>query len=159
MTWRVPATPQARPTCVDSPLSMMTLTDRRHNARHIDTVPGGQSPEEIIMLTKLIVVLAGGILTTSLLPSAALAHPGCSATVYWDANFGGESRTLHHDVAFVGQHWNDQISSIVVHSGRWVFYWDAGFSGETLTATPGAYAFVGNHWNDQISSARCISAW
>lgn len=108
------------------------------------------------MLTKLSAVVAVALLAVGLTSAPATAHPGCSATVFWDANFGGEARTLHGDVAFVGHHWNDQISSIIVHRGHWIFYWDAGFSGETLTASPGAYAYVGDHWNDQISSAQCI---
>lgn len=86
----------------------------------------------------------------------AAAEPGCSATVYWDANFGGKSWTLHRSIPFVGQHWNDQISSIVVHRGYWVFFWDADYKGETLKLAPGRYPYVGDHWNDQISSARCV---
>jgi hypothetical protein len=111
------------------------------------------------MFSKTIFLIAAGLFAAALMSTAATASPGCSATVYWDANFGGEARTLHGDVAFVGQRWNDQISSIIVHRGKWIFYRDAGFSGETLTATPGAYAYVGDHWNDQISSAQCIPEW
>jgi hypothetical protein len=83
-------------------------------------------------------------------------HSGCSATVYWDANFGGESWTLHGSIPYVGDHWNDQISSIVVHRGYWVFFWDINYGGEALRLGPGQYPFVGPHWNDQISSARCV---
>jgi hypothetical protein len=82
--------------------------------------------------------------------------PGCSATVFWDANFGDQAWALHGSIPLVGQHWNDQISSIVVHRGIWVFYWDADFRGERLRLGPGTYSYVGNHWNDQISSARCV---
>ncbi len=91
-------------------------------------------------------------------PSLAQGRDGCSATVYWDANFGGEAWTLHGNVDFVGPHWNDRISSIVVHRGVWVFFWDANYQGEALRLNPGTYSYVGNHWNDQISSARCIQA-
>jgi hypothetical protein len=89
--------------------------------------------------------------------ASASARPSCSATVYWDANFGGEAWTLHGSIPFVGQHWNDRISSIVVHSGHWVFFWDADFRGESMEVGPGEYPYVGDHWNDQISSARCVS--
>ncbi len=108
------------------------------------------------MLVKRLIALTLGLLSIGSTINMAMARPGCSVTVFWDANFGGEARTFHDDVGFVGRHWNDQISSFVVHQGRWVFFRDAGFNGETLNANPGAYAFVGNYWNDQISSARCI---
>lgn len=85
----------------------------------------------------------------------AMAH-GCSVTVYWDANYGGESWHTRHDVPWVGQHWNDQISSIRIESGVWAFYWDKDYGGENEELRPGDYAFVGPHWNDQISSFRCV---
>jgi hypothetical protein len=87
----------------------------------------------------------------------AAAEPGCAATVFFDANFGGPSRTLYGTVGFVGHRWNDQISAIIVHSGYWAFYQDAGFQGESLKLGPGQYPFVGNRWNDQISSAQCVA--
>jgi hypothetical protein len=86
----------------------------------------------------------------------AAAEPGCHATVYWDAEFGGEALELSDSIAFVGQHWNDQISSIVIHRGYWVFYWDADYKGEELRLGPGKYPLIPERWNDQISSARCV---
>jgi Beta/Gamma crystallin len=88
--------------------------------------------------------------------AAAQPYSGCSATVYWDANFAGEKWTLHDSVSYVGPHWNDKISSIAVHRGVWVFYWDGDYKGEELRLGPGKYDYVGDHWNDQISSARCV---
>jgi len=79
----------------------------------------------------------------------------CEVIVYWDANFAGQSLHTDADLSYVGDHWNDQISSIRVISGFWEFYWDAGYRGEVLRLGPGQYPFVGNHWNDQISSFRC----
>ncbi len=90
------------------------------------------------------------------LPASTHAEPGCSATVFWDANYGGAARTLHGTVSYVGNNWNDQISSIIVHRGRWIFYWDANFGGRQMRLGPGEYPFVGRLWNDQISSAQCF---
>ncbi len=108
------------------------------------------------LLQKLAILAAVCVLAIASSGQRAAAEPGCSATVYWDIKFGGESWTLHGSIPFVGPHWNDQISSIVVHRGYWVFFWDADYQGEALKLAPGRYAYVGDHWNDQISSARCV---
>ncbi|HTZ34713.1 MAG TPA: beta/gamma crystallin-related protein [Stellaceae bacterium] len=86
----------------------------------------------------------------------AKAQVGCDVIVYWDANFRGESWRTQRDQPYVGDHWNDQISSIRILSGYWEFFWDINYGGERLRLAPGDYAFVGNHWNDQISSFRCL---
>jgi hypothetical protein len=88
--------------------------------------------------------------------ASAADASGCRVKVYWDANFGGESWTTDHDVNWVGDHWNDQISSIKVFSGVWEFYWDTQYGGESMRLHPGRYSYVGDHWNDQISSFRCV---
>jgi len=41
--------------------------------------------------------------------------PGWAVTCYWDCNYGGESITYTSDVANVGPHWNDQISSFKIY--------------------------------------------
>ncbi len=88
--------------------------------------------------------------------SSAADAGGCRVRVFWDANYGGESFATNHDVPWIGDHWNDQISSIRVISGVWDFYWDTNYGGERLHLHPGNYAYVGDHWNDQISSFRCV---
>ena len=101
----------------------------------------------------LVAAMAGAlVLLVATPPAPALA---CEVTVYWDANFRGESLHTDGDMSYVGNHWNDQISSIRVRSGFWEFYWDADYRGEVLRLGPGEYAYVGDHWNDQISSFRC----
>jgi hypothetical protein len=82
---------------------------------------------------------------------------GCSGRVYWDSNFRGEARHVRGNASYVGDHWNDQISSIAIYSGVWRFYRDAGFRGDYLELGPGNYSFqAGDAWNDQISSLRCV---
>jgi hypothetical protein len=81
---------------------------------------------------------------------------GCDVTVFWDANFRGEAWRTHGDAPYVGDHWNDQISSIHVESGIWEFFFDAGYRGERMVLRPGNVSYVGDHWNDQISSFRCV---
>jgi hypothetical protein len=93
------------------------------------------------------------------LAAAATTAPamaaGCSVTVYWDADFGGESWHTRQDVPWVGDHWNDQISSIRIESGVWDFYWNKDYGGERKRMRPGDYSRIDPHWNDQISSFRC----
>ncbi|MGO9699201.1 MAG: beta/gamma crystallin-related protein [Xanthobacteraceae bacterium] len=81
----------------------------------------------------------------------------CAVSVYWDADFKGERWDTEQNQRYVGNHWNDQISSIRVISGTWRFYWDADYGGEMVELKPGEYHYVGGHWNDQISSFRCVA--
>ena len=80
----------------------------------------------------------------------------CRVSVYWDGDFKGERWDTGQNQTYVGNHWNDQISSIRILSGTWRFYWDANYRGEMVELKPGEYRYVGNHWNDQISSFRCV---
>ena len=90
-------------------------------------------------------------------PTDQQAQDGqCLVSVYWDADFKGERWDTDQNQTYVGNHWNDQISSIRVTSGTWRFYWDANYGGEMVELKPGDYHYVGNHWNDQISSFRCV---
>ena len=81
---------------------------------------------------------------------------GCLIQVFWDIDYGGDSWTVTDDTPWVGDHWNDQISSVKVIAGVWDFYWDARYEGESFRTGPGAYRYVGDHWNDQLSSFRCV---
>ena len=104
-------------------------------------------------------------LTSLLHARAASAEPwptpdpiearGCLLQVFWDVDQGGESWTVAADTPWVGDHWNDQISSVKVIAGVWDFYWDANYQGEEFRTGPGSYRSVGDHWNDQLSSFRC----
>ena len=92
-------------------------------------------------------------------PTSQQAQGGqCAVSVYWDADFKGERWDTEQNQRYVGNHWNDQISSIRVISGTWRFYWDADYSGEMIELKPGEYHYVGGHWNDQISSFRCVTS-
>jgi Beta/Gamma crystallin len=81
---------------------------------------------------------------------------GCDVIVYRDADLKGESWQTDRDQRYLGNHWNDQISSIEVIAGVWAFYWDSNYGGAVMELRPGVYRYVGNHWNDQISSFRCV---
>jgi hypothetical protein len=86
--------------------------------------------------------------------------------VYWDANYGGAEFRTNLAIYYVGDNWNDQISSVVVVSGTWTFYENANFNqngGAQVTVGPGYYSFVengcfgGGMQNDSISSFQPVS--
>jgi hypothetical protein len=62
--------------------------------------------------------------------------------------------------SYVGDDWNDSISSVIVLSGTWQFFENGGFTGASATVGPGWYHFVENQpfnmQNDSISSVLCL---
>jgi hypothetical protein len=87
--------------------------------------------------------------------------------VFMDANFGGEEWRTNLDYTYVGSHWNDQISSIIVVSGTWEFWSGANYTidynvgwPQSGPLTPGYYPGVEAQpvvmTNDSISSFQCI---
>lgn len=80
-----------------------------------------------------------------------------SIQIFVDSQFSGAtSGSLDQDYPYVGDFWNDKISSIKVDSGTWEFFEDANFQGSSFLLTPGEYAWIGDEWNDRISSFRQI---
>ncbi|WP_183580476.1 beta/gamma crystallin-related protein [Mucilaginibacter sp. X5P1] len=80
--------------------------------------------------------------------------------VYWDVNFGGADFRTNLNVNYIGDAWNDQVSSFIIVSGMWQFYKDANFItpvGGVLG--PGYYSWVENYGipNDCISSYKCVA--
>lgn len=78
-------------------------------------------------------------------------------TVFEHRDFQGDSWRTTFGYSYVGDDWNDQISSIIVHSGYFEFYEHADYGSEhwgPVRLGPGQYAFVGDYsiWNDTISS-------
>lgn len=104
------------------------------------------------------------LLPAAVLGLACLATPtpapaqiaGCDVTIYQHAQFAGAARRFTGNVPWVGDAWNDQVSSIVVSAGVWQFFEHARYEGAVMTLRPGSVGFVGDRWNDQISSFRCV---
>ena len=82
---------------------------------------------------------------------------GC---IYYEhANFGGEQRAIEGGVRrrYVGDHWNDRISSIACNPSCYVVVYEhRDYGGAHWTFHPNIQ-YVGDDWNDAISSleARC----
>jgi hypothetical protein len=82
--------------------------------------------------------------------------------VYKDANWGGDNFRTNLDILYVGDDWNDSISSIVVVSGTWQFFENSNYGGASSNPIgPGYYNFVENPnvniANDSVSSFKVIS--
>lgn len=78
-------------------------------------------------------------------------------TVFEHRDFQGDSWRTTFGYSYVGDDWNDKISSIIVHSGYFEFYEHTNYGAENwgpVRLGPGQYAFVGDVgiWNDTISS-------
>jgi len=113
------------------------------------------------MITILVVVLS------QVLGGCHRSHAGNCARVYFHDQCHGSSRSLGQgSERFVGHHWNDQISSLVVREGcEFIVYEHHNFEGKhwAFRDTKTRLRDVGtknlwykrHHWNDRISSWKC----
>ncbi|KAB8318710.1 hypothetical protein SD81_014885 [Tolypothrix campylonemoides VB511288] len=78
--------------------------------------------------------------------------------IFSDPNFAGDaSGVLTDEKPYVGDFWNDKISSIKVYSGTWQFFEHANFQGRNFQLGPGEYSQLNNATNDTISSFKPIT--
>jgi hypothetical protein len=59
--------------------------------------------------------------------------------LFRDTNFQNENYTYHSETSYVGNHFNDKTSSIIVEEGNWIIYQDAYYGGDSYVLTPGEY--------------------
>ena len=103
---------------------------------------------------------AGGPISTSGGP-----QPGFTGCVYYQhAGFQGERQAIAGGTRrrYVGDHWNDQISSIACNrraACRLIVYEHRDYGGAMRVFYPNTQ-YVGDQWNDRISSmiARCADS-
>ncbi|MFO1183276.1 MAG: peptidase inhibitor family I36 protein [Bauldia sp.] len=80
------------------------------------------------------------------------APAGC---VYYEhRDFGGQSFALNGPSSrnYVGDYWNDKISSIACSPGCYVTVWEHAYFGGRSWRVGGRVPWVGAGWNDRISS-------
>jgi len=81
-------------------------------------------------------------------------------TLFKQPNFTGEAMTLHTDnTDLAGASFQDQVSSIVVQSGRWQVCTQPNFQGNCSVLEPGRYASLDQSLNHRIESARQVDAY
>ncbi len=78
-------------------------------------------------------------------------------SVFEHHRYGGKGARTSLSYSYVGDDWNDIISSIIVHSGTWEFWEHANFQGRCLTLGPDYYPTLEEWWHDRISSFRAIA--
>ena len=79
-------------------------------------------------------------------------------TVFEHRDFEGDSWRTSFAYSYVGDDWNDKISSFIIHAGSYQFYEHADFIAPTGSRIyPGHYPWVGDLGicNDCISSWHC----
>ena len=94
--------------------------------------------------------------------AAATAGLACAAevTVFKQPRFTGQQLTLRRDATDLsGAGFQDQISSLVVRSGRWQFCSQPQFNGDCVVLGPGEYPQLAQNMNHRIESAREVSRY
>jgi hypothetical protein len=83
------------------------------------------------------------------------ASGGCVA--YEDANFSGDTQSLDLGwvFTFVGDSFNDEISSFRIAPGCEIAAWENSDKGGEATSFLSDTPFVGSRWNDRISAWAC----
>jgi hypothetical protein len=89
---------------------------------------------------------------------AAAIQGGAAIEFFEHAGFSGvTSGVVDYDLPYVGDFWNDKISSIRIYSGEWVLWSDANNSGSGIILGPGEHDLTtlnGGVYNDVVSSIR-----
>jgi hypothetical protein len=79
-------------------------------------------------------------------------------TLFKQPNFTGQALTLRGDNDDLsGAHFQDQVSSILVRSGRWQLCTQPNFQGDCQVLEPGRYASLEQTLNHRIESARHLA--
>ncbi len=101
--------------------------------------------------------LRAGIVCSILLATSAQA---AEMTLYLQPNFDGRQVTLRGytaNLASIG--FQDQVSSLVVHSGRWELCTQPDFKGDCATLGPGEYRTLDPRLNHRVESAREVGSY
>jgi hypothetical protein len=79
--------------------------------------------------------------------------------IYDHACFGGAYARTNLSFLYIGDFWDDRVSSIVVVSGIWRFYRDEYYKGPHWDLGPGYYEsfFTEKGPDDVVSSFKCIA--
>lgn len=99
------------------------------------------------------------LLAAALIAAGSLgAAQAAEISLYSHPGFSGKRLTAQGPLNNVTQAgFNDQTSSIVVHSGRWEVCTHADFQGHCAVLMPGEYARLDAQFNDRISSVRDVT--
>jgi len=79
--------------------------------------------------------------------------------IYDHIGFGGDYARTNLSFHYIGDFWNDRISSLIVVSGTWRFYRDEYYKGDYWDLGPGYYEsfFTEKGPDDVVSSFQAIA--
>ena len=111
--------------------------------------------QTFVKIRKTLVIL---LMVCFLVTVTAATVSATKVTVYEHINFGGGHLDTNSNQQYVGDQWNDKISSIKINSGTWRFYEHANYGGRYWDLGPGKYSWVENVGipNDLISSFKRV---
>lgn len=90
-------------------------------------------------------------------PVEAVVSPGlCEIVIHSQKDFQGDTVVFTEDQPYVGDEWNDTISSLEAKSGKWEFFQDPDYGGDRLRLFTPHKLSLNDQWAGKISSARCI---
>jgi hypothetical protein len=92
-------------------------------------------------------------------PSAEFRALGC-ATLYWDGSFLGSTMAVDDgaNVSWIGDQWNDKVSSVRVSPGCALNIWSDGSYAGAHKTVAGVVPWIGSDWNDKVSAFTCSCA-
>lgn len=97
------------------------------------------------------------LLFVSMLAKNLSANDTC-AILFEHANYGGAEYVINKNsanVSWVGNWWNDKVSSAVVMPGCHLTLFEHVNYGGGLSTYDGSESWVGDYWNDKASSFVC----
>jgi hypothetical protein len=111
--------------------------------------------QTIVKIRKALAIL---LMVFFLVSVTAATVSAAKVILYEHINYGGEHLNADSNQKYVGNQWNDRISSIKIQSGTWRFYEDANYEGRYWDLGPGTYSWVEDVGipNDLISSFKQI---
>jgi len=123
------------------------------NPRIYDTVKGYSSGKNIGVL---VMDFPGNALIDSIINTNTGLDTIAQCCFYSENNYGGSSLCIQSDTSYVGNSFNDKISSWKCSDGRYaIIYKDINYGGEKyLTACRENVPIANSNWNDKISSIK-----
>ena len=112
--------------------------------------------QTFVKIRKTLVIL---LMVCFLVTVTAATVSAAKVTLYEHINFGGGRLDTNSNQQYVGDKWNDKISSIKINSGTWRFYEHANYGGRYWDLGPGKYSWVEDVGipNDLISSFKQVN--
>ena len=117
-----------------------------------------QIPSNIKIIHLKTIKMKKLLLSTIMLVCVSTMANAQAITVYWDANYSGATKQFSESVSWIGNEWNDKISSIKVPRGWKIeVFQDANYGGASkIIESDWTVTNYDLSWNDKISSIKIL---